>query len=139
MSNNKPIIIFIALAATLFGAAVIWKVFNKPEEQVAIVDMPEEVAPVEEQPQEAFEIIEVEPEPQEEKKTVSFITEEERQRRHAASAKSMKFSMKYQTPESVVKAIEAYEKAGNQDMVNQLINYLTDSFPNYEIPANFGQ
>ncbi len=138
MSNNKPIIIFIALAATLFGAAVVWKIFKQPEEQVAIVEAPEIEAP---QPQEedTFEIIEVSPELQPAEKNVPVLTEEERKRRHAASAKSMKFSMKYQTPESVIKAIEAYERAGNQDMVNQLINYLTDSFPDYEIPANFGQ
>lgn len=49
----------------------------------------------------------------------------------------MKMAMLYKTPESVMKSVVHYQKEGNTEKVDQLINFLLKHFPDYEVPQNF--
>jgi hypothetical protein len=49
----------------------------------------------------------------------------------------MSMVMMYNTPEEVMKSVKYYQENGNEEKVNEHIQFLLERFPDYEIPNEF--
>lgn len=133
MSQSKSLTIpFIIVAVLLFGGALAWKIFFK-EELVKVKPQP---VVVKKAAAKVLKPIE-KPEPVEEEWVP--LTKEEQEAGMKKARNLMQLSMRYKTPESVLKAIEYHQERNEHEDVDELIEFLVKRFPNYQLPKSLGK
>ncbi|MCF6304949.1 MAG: hypothetical protein L3J33_06220 [Rhodobacteraceae bacterium] len=128
MSNNSKSMAlpFIIISVLIFAGAFGYKYFNKSESQVeVIVKEPVVKKPVE-------KVVE------KPKEKIIYSTEEMEERKKSGINK-MKLAMRYNNPDFILRDIKAYQENGNQEKVDELIDYLITRYPDYELPESLGQ
>ena len=128
---NSKIVIFYLCIAAIIGTAAVWK--YTANDKVEIDSKPAEIVKPIPKPK---------PKPQAEKpQPVStgphFDTPEEYQKARKKASKMMNLSMRYAgKPEDVLRDIVYFQETGNEEEVEVLIDFLVETFPDFEIPDN---
>ncbi len=132
--SQKNILMMVLLSSVaIFVAAIIWK-NNQPtnEEVVNVVKK----QPIKKKAKK--------------KKDLSFLEDEfaqndlEQQKVPRASdahrkklTSKMNMSIMYKTPEQVMETLVYYQEKGQDEKVDELLAFLLERFPDYEVPENF--
>lgn len=135
MSQSKSLVIpFIILAVLIFGGALAWKTLSDKPEPATVKP---QAAVVKKAPAKVVKPIE-----RPEKPTVERgipLTKEEYAAQRQEDRRLMRMAMKYFTPEAVVKDIEYFQGQNDQEKVDELIEYLVSTYPDYKLPKSLGK
>ena len=130
---NSKIIIFYLCIAGVIGAAAIWKYTSHDDVEVGktTVETVKETPKPKPKPKPKVE------EPSMEPTGPHFATPEERAAAKKRAGKMMNLSMRYAgKPENVLRDIVYFQETGNEEEVDLLIDFLVETFPDFEIPEN---
>ncbi len=127
---NKSSVIFILLAVAVFAAGAAWKFWFNGQ-PVATTEVVQPVVEISKP-----RVAKVQPKPAEEKRDIYIPkTLEERDQVLEQRSEMMQLHMMYAVdPNQLLLDINTYKEMGNQEKVDQLIDYLVTYHPDYEVP-----
>ena len=134
-SKKNILVIILTLSVTLFLVAIYWNKNNNSNAEIVNIK-PQKIAATKTR----------------KPKDLSFLTEDNSQPsqnydaeedfKNSAERKKQLSSilnkqLMYKTPEQVMESIVAYQGRGNEEKANELIEFLLQRFPDYDIPKDF--
>lgn len=129
--NILTIILFSSVA--IFVAAVIWKNNQPTHEEVVNVTKKQ---PVKKKPKKKKDLSFLESEFVQNNPEDHKIPRASDEHRKKLTSK-MNMAIMYKTPEQVMETLVYYQEKGQDDKVDELLAFLLERFPDYEVPEDF--
>jgi len=142
---NSKALPFLIIAGIVLAGAVIWKLTNNPSEtketvsyaatENVVSNSKETEDQLDENKITAQDII-VDEIDQLKSSNIQELSIEEREELRDNAKNYMQFSMKYTTAEKAISALSQFKKSGNEEMVNSLLSFIKQSYPEAKIPKD---
>ena len=134
-SNKNILTIIVISSVLLFIAAIYWKQTNQNNEEIVNVK-PQPITPVIKiKNEEDLSFLEDDYiDPQTTANNNRNYQNQEQVRKKLSSVLQM--AMMYKTPEEIMESVVYYQEKGDEEKVNELINFMLERFPDYKIPNN---
>ena len=130
-SKKNPLIILIILAVLLFISAYAWKQFQVDNSEVIYTDIPPVKEVIKTKKKKTIQpIVNTVPEVQ---KNAADLTMDERLEKREKLEKKLNLSLMLKTPEQVMEVITTLQSRGQTEEANEYIEYLLETFPDYEM------
>ncbi len=132
-SQKNILVIILLTSVVVFAAAVIWK-NSQPtyEEEVTVTKKQAVKKPAKKKKDLSF----LEDDFVQENGTSEKIPPASPEHRKKLTSK-MNMAIMYKTPEQVMETLVFYQEKGQEDKVDELLAFLLERFPDYEIPEDF--
>jgi Na+-transporting methylmalonyl-CoA/oxaloacetate decarboxylase gamma subunit len=135
--KSNSLFLLILLSIVLFVAALIWKEFSIDNSE-KITN--KEIQPIKEKTNKAIvrdtniETIIAQPIPEEIESDNRKIVEPDNKQKKETLQRRLNMSLMLKTPEEVMDVIITYQAQGKDELANEYLDYLIETFPDYEIP-----
>ncbi|MBL4772914.1 MAG: hypothetical protein JKX98_04745 [Alcanivoracaceae bacterium] len=132
-SNKNILTIIVISSVLLFIAAIYWKQTNQSNAEVVNLPNNTNTPKINNTKQDDLSFLE---EDYTESSSTTVQEPQNNEERRRKLSNIMQMSMMYKTPEQVMESVVYYQDKGNDEKVNELINFLIERFPDYQLPDN---
>jgi len=135
-SNKNILTIIVISSVLLFIAAIYWKQSNQSNAEIVNVIQKPITPKVDKVQADDLSFLDDDyiAEPSVDDELVEKYQNQEATRKKLSSLLQMAMMLK--TPEQVMETVVYYQEKGDEEKVNELIQFLLDNFPDYKIPSN---